>query len=87
MELPWLDDLVRSMTRMSSFLHGRCMAVRDGKGQKGRGAMLPESLVPLMQEQMESVRQQHASDLANGRGEVCLPGALAVGVSCGWVFA
>ncbi len=31
-----------------------------------------------MQEQMESARPQHAKDLANGRGEVCLPGALAV---------
>ena len=63
------------------------MAVRDGKGQKDRGTMLLESLVPLMQEQMESVRQQHAGDLENGPGEVCLPGVLAVGVSYGRVFA
>ena len=48
------------MTRMLSFLHGCCMAVRDGNGQKGRVTMLLESLVSLMQEQMESVRPQHA---------------------------
>ena len=45
--------------------------VRDGKGQKGRGTMLPESLVPLMQEWMEPVRPQHARDLESGHVGAC----------------
>ena len=52
--------------------------IRDGKGQKDRVTMLPESLVPQMQVQMETVRQLHARDLANGHGEVWLPDALSV---------
>ena len=72
-ELPWLDDLVRSMTRLSSFLHGRCIPVRDGKGQKIRVTMLPESLVPPMQEQMESVRRA----AGQGSGEWAWGGVLA----------
>lgn len=56
----------------------REILVRDGKGQKDRVTMLPESLVPLMLEQMASVRRLHARDLANGHGEVRLPDALAV---------
>ena len=56
----------------------REVLVRDGKGQKDRVTMLPESLVPLMLAQMESVRQQHATDLAHGQGEVWLPDALSV---------
>ncbi len=56
----------------------REILVRDGKGQKDRVTMLPESLVPLMLEQMASVRRLHARDLANGHGEVWLPDALAV---------
>lgn len=56
----------------------REILVRDGKGQKDRVTMLPESLVPQMQVQMETVRQLHARDLANGHGEVWLPDALSV---------
>ncbi|WP_374476346.1 integron integrase [Zoogloea sp.] len=56
----------------------REILVRDGKGQKDRVTMLPESLVPQMQVQMETVRQLHAGDLANGHGEVWLPDALSV---------
>ena len=40
--------------------------------------MLPESLVPQMLEQIESARQRHVKDLAQGHGEVWLPDALAV---------
>ncbi len=56
----------------------REILVRDGKGQKDRVTMLPESLMPQMQVQMETVRQLHARDLANGHGEVWLPDALSV---------
>ena len=56
----------------------REILVRDGKGQKDRVTMLPESLVPQVQVQMEAVRLQHTTDLANGHGEVWLPDALSV---------
>lgn len=56
----------------------REILVRDGKGQKDRVTMLPESLVPQMLEQIESARQLHVKDLAQGHGEVWLPDALAV---------
>lgn len=52
--------------------------VRDGKGQKDRVTMLPESLLLPMREQIESVRQLHVRDLAHGHGEVWLPDALSV---------
>ena len=56
----------------------REILVRDGKGFKDRVTMLPESLVPQMLEQIESARQRHVKDLAQGHGEVWLPDALAV---------
>ena len=56
----------------------REILVRDGKGQKDRVTVLPESLVPQIQAQMESVWQLRVRDVANGHGEECLPDALAV---------
>ena len=69
----------------------REILVRDGKGQKDRVTMLPESLVSRMLVQLEAVRQLHARDLANGHGEVWLPDALAVKYPCaaaalGWQY-
>lgn len=69
----------------------REILVRDGKGQKDRVTMLPESLVSRMLVQLEAVRQLHARDLANGYGEVWLPDALAVkypsaATALGWQY-
>ena len=50
--------------------------VRDGKGQKDRVTMLPESLVPLLQEHIRHVRHIHEEDLSKGYGSVYLPFAL-----------
>ena len=50
--------------------------VRDGKGQKDRVTMLPESLVPLLQEHVRHVRHIHEEDLSKGYGSVYLPFAL-----------
>ena len=44
----------------------RELAVRDGKGGKDRLTMVPQSLVPGLQEHLEQVRQLHRSDLAAG---------------------
>lgn len=56
----------------------REILVREGKGAKDRITMLPESLMQPLRAQVAKVKAQHDADLAMGRGEVWLPGALAV---------
>ena len=51
--------------------------VREGKGEKDRATMLPASLVQLLKNQIEFVRNQHKRDIAQGFGSVELPFALA----------
>jgi integron integrase len=53
------------------------ITVRAGKGNKDRKTMLPTSLRPGLQAQMELVRVQHTRDLQDGFGAVSLPAALA----------
>ena len=50
--------------------------VRDGKGFKDRVTVLPESLVPALQEHLARVKLLHETDLAEGFGSVYLPYAL-----------
>jgi integron integrase len=50
--------------------------VRDGKGMKDRVTMLPDALVPFLQEHLQRVKLLHESDLAQGYGNVYLPYAL-----------
>lgn len=52
------------------------IVVRSGKGDKDRVTVLPAPLVPKLQRQLERVRELHEADLAEGFGEVYLPGAL-----------
>jgi integron integrase len=52
------------------------ITVRDGKGQKDRITMLPESSSELLRHQLEQTRILHSQDLAAGYGEVYLPYAL-----------
>jgi integron integrase len=55
----------------------RCqIVVRDGKGAKDRVTMLAAELVDPLRKHLEWVRRQHERDLADGYGEVWLPGAL-----------
>jgi integron integrase len=54
----------------------RLIVVRDGKGDKDRITMLPESLVAPLQEHLARVKHTHAKDLAGGCGAVHLPHAL-----------
>jgi integron integrase len=51
--------------------------VRDGKGQKDRATILPESLVGPLRRQVEHVAAVHRADLAEGFGRVHLPHSLA----------
>lgn len=53
------------------------ITVREGKGGKDRKTVLPESLRPALQAQIDQVRVQHARDLEAGLGAVSLPNALA----------
>jgi integron integrase len=50
--------------------------VRDGKGEKDRVTMLPESLVSPLQDHLRIVKRTHDEDLAKGYGAVYLPYAL-----------
>ena len=52
------------------------LTVRDGKGGKDRVAMAPAALKGPLRDYLASVKAQHATDLAAGRGSVALPGAL-----------
>jgi integron integrase len=50
--------------------------VRDGKGEKDRITMLPDTIVPFLQEHLQRVKLIHEADLAQGLGGVYLPYAL-----------
>ena len=54
----------------------RIILVRDGKGEKDRVTMLPESLVSPLQDHLRIVKRTHEEDLAKGYGAVYLPYAL-----------
>jgi integron integrase len=54
----------------------RQITVRDGKGQKDRITMLPDSSVELLKHQLEKARILHNHDLDAGFGAVYLPYAL-----------
>ncbi len=54
----------------------RQITVRDGKGAQDRVTMLPESVIPALQDQLVHARALHEQDLANGYGCVYLPDAL-----------
>ena len=51
--------------------------VRNGKGNKDRRTLLPESLVTALKEKIQYVNNLHTFDMANGHGAVYLPYALA----------
>ncbi len=58
------------------FTHSQII-VRDGKGQKDRVTVLPESLAKALKRQLKKVKLQHEEDLDEGYGAVYLPYALA----------
>ena len=55
----------------------RELIVREGKGNKDRVTMLPQSLVEPLQQHLKRVQTLHEKDLAAGFGDVYLPFALA----------
>ncbi len=52
--------------------------IRNGKGQKDRITMLPETLVVELQEHIRKVRLLHDQDLQKGFGETLLPPSVAL---------
>jgi integron integrase len=54
----------------------RQILVRDGKGQKDRVTMLPQSLAEPLKRHLEKVKVLHDQDLAQAFGEAFLPFAL-----------
>jgi len=52
------------------------LTVRSGKGSKNRVTTFPESITPLLENHLKSVKLWHEQDLAKGFGEVYLPYAL-----------
>jgi integron integrase len=52
------------------------LTIREGKGEKDRVTMLPQSLVEPLKAQLEMSRRLHEEDLAAGFGAVYLPYAL-----------
>jgi site-specific recombinase XerD len=51
--------------------------VRDGKGNKDRSTVLPDALLKPLTNHLSRVRQLHKQDLAENRGAVFMPSALA----------
>ena len=65
--------------------------VRDGKGEKDRATVLPDSIVPELQNHLQEVKVLHEKNLREGYGEVALPYALNVkypkaGREWGWQY-
>ncbi len=65
--------------------------VRDGKGEKDRATVLPDSIVEELQILLQDVKALHEKDLREGYGEVVLPYALNLkypnaGREWGWQY-
>jgi integron integrase len=68
-------EAVRLRIKDLEFSHNE-IRVRDGKGERDRITMLPDTLKEPLRRQIGRVRQLHESDLQKGYGEVYLPYAL-----------
>lgn len=66
--------------------------VRDGKGEKDRHTILPESVIAELKQHLNKVYLKHKEDLKNRKGETILPYALKkkypnAGKEFGWQYA
>ena len=66
--------------------------VRDGKGEKDRHTILPDSVIPELKKHLNGVYLKHKEDLKKGKGETILPYALKkkypnAGKEFGWQYA
>lgn len=56
----------------------RFLFVRQGKGDKDRSTLLPETVIPALTEHLKRVKALHEEDLKAGAGSVHMPDALDV---------
>ena len=70
-----LMECVRLRVKDLDFQY-RQITVRDGKGNKDRVTMLPESSTELLKQHLKKVNLWHQQDIAAGHGGVYLPFAL-----------
>jgi integron integrase len=68
------------------------IVVRDGKGEKDRHTILPDSVIPDLKKHLNWVYLKHKEDLKSGKGETILPYALGkkypnAGKEFGWQYA
>lgn len=73
--LPLMESL-RLRVKDLDFSH-RCVYVRGGKGGKDRVVTLADNLIPALQAHLAQIRSVFDQDLAEGKANVWLPGALA----------
>jgi integron integrase len=71
-----LKECLRLRVKDLDFSH-RCVYVRGGKGGKDRVVTLADNLTPALQAHLAQVRGVFDQDLAEGKANVWLPGALA----------
>ena len=71
-----LMECLRLRVKDVDFTYGQ-LTVRDGKGEKDRVTMLPNSVRELLEHHLQKVKLLHKDDLKAGHGEVFLPYALA----------
>ena len=72
-----LMECLRLRVKEIDFDH-RIITLRETKSNRDRVTCLPDSVIPALKLHLAKVKAQHDEDLANGRGEVQLPNALAV---------
>ncbi|VAW30953.1 Integron integrase IntIPac [hydrothermal vent metagenome] len=70
-----LMECVRLRVKDIDFAQSQII-IRDGKGQKDRITILPQTLILPLQEHLRGIKQRHDRDLAAGFGAVYLPNAL-----------
>ncbi len=70
-----LTEVLRLRVKDLDF-NRQLITVRDAKGNKDRGALLPESLIEELKAHIAKARTLHQQDLAAGYGTVHLPYAL-----------
>ena len=71
-----LMECLRLRVKDMDFARGR-IVVREGKGDKDRETVLPDTLKAELRQHLERVKLLHEKDLAEGYGAVYLPHALA----------
>lgn len=86
-----LSEALRLRIKDIDFDYGQII-VRDGKGEKDRHTILPNSIIPELKKHLNEVYKQHKIDLSKGKGETILPYALArkypnAGKEFGWQYA